>query len=355
MREESSRTHDVFLSYSSKDKAWADAACAVLERHRVRCWIAPRDITPGEEWGAAIMKGLNGSRIIVLIFSDHANASEQVRREVERAISQGMTVLPVRVEDVRPEGTMEYALGNRHWLDAFTPPVEQQLEKLARSVKTLLDHEPETTPGGEPPITGMNPQTRRPPWVWPSVVVGVLMLGLLAVWLGGVFKAKTPDGVIGLESVPMDKPPVSPTAKPVEASTRRTVVKLAVPTEGVRTPLFNRKDLSGWTFPMGSRSDWSVEGGVLTYSAEGGMIATSKRDYADFRIRVELQVPNHRHNVIGIRSSFDHNNPDKFVSYNFNMGGLLIGNNTIAPLGSYVFQRVRFLKDGKGLKGMGGT
>ena len=103
MREESSRTHDVFLSYSSKDKTWADAACAVLERHRVRCWIAPRDITPGDEWGAAIIKGINGSRMMVLIFSGHANASGQVHREVERAISRGMTVLPVRVEDVRPE------------------------------------------------------------------------------------------------------------------------------------------------------------------------------------------------------------------------------------------------------------
>ncbi len=49
MRKESSRTHDVFLSYSSQDKTWADSACAVLERHRVRCWIAPRDITPGDE------------------------------------------------------------------------------------------------------------------------------------------------------------------------------------------------------------------------------------------------------------------------------------------------------------------
>ena len=144
MREESSRPHDVFLSYSSKDKTWADAACAVLERQRIRCWIAPRDITPGDEWGAAIIKGLNGSRIMVLIFSGHANASGQVRREVERAISQGMTVLPVRIEDVRPEGAMEYALGNRHWLDAFTPPVERQLEMLARSVKTLLGNDVES-------------------------------------------------------------------------------------------------------------------------------------------------------------------------------------------------------------------
>ena len=39
-----------------------------------------------------------------------------------------------------------------------------------------------------------DPPTRQPPWVWPSVVAGVLMLGLLAALLGGVFKGKTPDG-----------------------------------------------------------------------------------------------------------------------------------------------------------------
>ena len=154
MREEPAPTHDVFLSYSSHDKTFADAACAVLESHRIRCWIAPRDITPGEEWGDAIIKGISGSRMMVLIFSGHANASGQVRREVERAISRGMTVMPIRVEDVRPEGAMEFALGNRHWLDAFTPPIERHLELIARSVKALLNPEVESAPG--PRVTGDN-------------------------------------------------------------------------------------------------------------------------------------------------------------------------------------------------------
>ena len=90
--------------------------------------------------------------MMVLIFSGHANASGQVRREVERAISQGMTVLPIRVQDVRPEGAMEFALGNTHWLDAFTPPVERQLEKLARSVKTLLANDTESSAAPEPEL-----------------------------------------------------------------------------------------------------------------------------------------------------------------------------------------------------------
>src|SRR5208282_1737263 len=44
----------------------------------------------------------------------------------------------------------------------------------------------------------------RPPWVWPSVGVGVLVLGLFAAWLGGVIRVKTPEGVIVLENVPKD-------------------------------------------------------------------------------------------------------------------------------------------------------
>jgi formylglycine-generating enzyme required for sulfatase activity len=128
----------VFLSYSSKDKAWADAACAVLEGRGVRCWIAPRDIAPGTEWGAAIIAGIDACRVMVLIFSDHANQSPQVRREVERAVSKGLTLLPCRVEDVQPVGAMEYALGNTHWLDVFTPPVEDQMGRLAEAVRMVL-------------------------------------------------------------------------------------------------------------------------------------------------------------------------------------------------------------------------
>ena len=43
--------HEVFISYSSKDKTVADAACSVLENKGIRCWVAPRDIVAGVEWG----------------------------------------------------------------------------------------------------------------------------------------------------------------------------------------------------------------------------------------------------------------------------------------------------------------
>jgi hypothetical protein len=130
--------HDAFISYSSVDKAIADAACATLENAGIRCWIAPRDITPGLEYGAAIVRAIDHCRVLILIFSSSANSSRQIPREVERAINKGVPVVPMRVEDVAPTESLAYFMESVHWLDALTPPLEGHLQRLAESVQALL-------------------------------------------------------------------------------------------------------------------------------------------------------------------------------------------------------------------------
>jgi len=76
--------HDVFISHSAKDKSVANAICAVLESRGVRCWIAPRDVLPGMSWPEAIVDAIEASRVMVLVFSAHANESKQVIREWNR-------------------------------------------------------------------------------------------------------------------------------------------------------------------------------------------------------------------------------------------------------------------------------
>ncbi len=44
--------HDIFVSYAHQDRTVANAVLATLEAHGIRCWIAPRDILPGSDWGA---------------------------------------------------------------------------------------------------------------------------------------------------------------------------------------------------------------------------------------------------------------------------------------------------------------
>jgi hypothetical protein len=140
--------YDVFISYSAGDKMAADAICAKLESARVRCWIAPRDIRPGMTWGSAIIGAIDGARMMLLLFSRHANASQQVTREVERAVHKELVIIPVRIEDVQPAGDLEYFLGTPHWLDAMTLPLERHLDRIVDSVKFWLEREEAIPRGG---------------------------------------------------------------------------------------------------------------------------------------------------------------------------------------------------------------
>ncbi len=131
-------TYDVFISHSAKDKTTADAVCAILESRRIRCWVAPRDLLPGTDWGEAIIHAISQSRVMVLILSSNANRSAHVKREVERAVNKNVIIVPLRVEDVQPSGSLEYFLSTQHWIDAITPPLEKHLQQMAESIKALL-------------------------------------------------------------------------------------------------------------------------------------------------------------------------------------------------------------------------
>ena len=73
--------HDVFLCHSVTDKAVAEAIVTRLEAESVTCWIAPRDVVGGADWGESIINAIESSRIMILIFSRNAErfATNQAR------------------------------------------------------------------------------------------------------------------------------------------------------------------------------------------------------------------------------------------------------------------------------------
>ena len=219
--------HDVFVSYASGDKTVADAVCATLESHGIRCWIAPRDVLPGIHYGEAIIDAIHESRIMVLVFSSKANISGHIPKEIERAVSQGVTVMPLRIEDVAPAKSLDYFIGSVHWLDALTPPLEVHLQRLAANVQTLLSRgdartEVHASPASAPPIAKgtptpahVAPHAARPTWEY--FVIGglaavVLILGFLT--YRSKFQASTATTQI-VASKPAPLPATAPVAVPV--------------------------------------------------------------------------------------------------------------------------------------------
>ena len=130
--------HDVFISHAHKDKKIAGAICEKLESARVRCWIAERDISPGEDWTESTRSAIGSSRVMVLVFSENANASPHIEREIAHAFYTKRHIIPVRLTNTLPRRDFLFYLGHVHWFDAF-PPAEQQLDTLTTSISDLVN------------------------------------------------------------------------------------------------------------------------------------------------------------------------------------------------------------------------
>ena len=125
-----------FISYASEDESVAGTISAYLEQSGVSCWIASRDVRPGADYGAEIIDAIEASASLVLVLSEHANSSEFVKREVERAVSKGKPIFPVRVREVVPSKSLELFVSSAEWVDAWQPPIEQYLGRLADSIRS---------------------------------------------------------------------------------------------------------------------------------------------------------------------------------------------------------------------------
>lgn len=154
--------HDVFISYSSKDKTIADAVCAKLEEHRIRAWIAPRDVPPGANFAQSIIQAINSCKVFILIWSANTNTSEHILNEINQAFDRGITIIPFRIQDIQPTDEMRYYFGRTHWLDAIDPPLESHIATLRDTVQINLDRKKKTGEGPGSTDQMKDPSLQKP-------------------------------------------------------------------------------------------------------------------------------------------------------------------------------------------------
>jgi len=129
----------VFVSYASNDAAVANALVEGLERHGLRCWIAPRDVSPGSLYADAIVRAINESTVLILVLSEHAIASAHVGRELERAAAKRRTIMTLRIDAAPLSPAFEYFLSESHWIDLEAGGTAAAAEKLASAIAGQTD------------------------------------------------------------------------------------------------------------------------------------------------------------------------------------------------------------------------
>jgi hypothetical protein len=96
--------------------------------------MAPRDIRAGREYADEIIHGLERSAAVVLVLSEAANTSVFVLREIERAVSKDINVVPVRIEEVTPSPGLELFISGTHWMDVWRGNWDAHMDRLVRDL-----------------------------------------------------------------------------------------------------------------------------------------------------------------------------------------------------------------------------
>lgn len=131
----------VFISYSAKDKEIASAIHSFLNGSGVKTLKAPDDIAPGTNWAAAITQMIEQCTHMVLVWTQHSMASQEVSKELTIAMQCGATIIPFRSEDLAPEGAWRYHLSQVQWLEAHDIPEGQALESLLSQIRGTANEE----------------------------------------------------------------------------------------------------------------------------------------------------------------------------------------------------------------------
>ena len=106
--------YSCFISYSSKDDAFAKQLYADLQNNNVRCWFAPENMKIGDRIRSRIDESIRTYDRLLLILSEHSVSSKWVEFEVEAAMDKELegkpTVLfPVRLDNTVMESTTAWA------------------------------------------------------------------------------------------------------------------------------------------------------------------------------------------------------------------------------------------------------
>lgn len=140
----------VFISYASHDTAVANDVAAALEGQHLKCWIAPRDVTPGAHYASEIVYAIDSANAIVLILSQDAATSPHVLSEIERATSKRHPVVTLRIDQAALSAELEYFLNTSQWLDASGGDATRMMPKLVAAVRIAIRRPVSTTPSLSP-------------------------------------------------------------------------------------------------------------------------------------------------------------------------------------------------------------
>ena len=178
--------NDAFVSYASQDAAVANAVVENLEQHGIKCWIAPRNITPGLQYADEIVGAIHNTKVLVLVFSEHAAESAHLGREIERAASKRKRIIVLRTDAAPLTRSFEYFLSDSQWIDVAALGMPAALTKLTQAVGQRLSPSSWVSPGLGADVRDPADRKRKPSYLTIKRLVAAAAFLVIAAVVVGV-------------------------------------------------------------------------------------------------------------------------------------------------------------------------
>ena len=132
-----STERSVFISYSDKyDRFAAEEICRQLKLREIPYWFAPENISIGD-YASEIVRGIRKCTHFICLISENSMRSPHILNELDLAfqrISQGVSIIPFRLDDSALEPAFMYYLSRMQWKTAFLPPLADRIKDLVGDI-----------------------------------------------------------------------------------------------------------------------------------------------------------------------------------------------------------------------------
>lgn len=138
----------IFISYSSKDMDEVNEVINMLKAAEISYWKAPEMIPVGSNYAKEIPRVISECDIFLLIISDASQKSIWVEKEIDFAINNRKTIVPLKLTNGRLSDMFSFYLNNIQMI-AYGDNKKKALELLKRRLKSLL---PAVVPQKDPEL-----------------------------------------------------------------------------------------------------------------------------------------------------------------------------------------------------------
>lgn len=129
--------YDVFISYSRKDLEIIDHIESELHQYGITCFVDRSEIALGEDFAEAISKAIFESEILLFVWSENSNQSENTANEIALAIDFEKTIISFKIGKFKPHYKLAYRLVRFNRIDALSYNQQQIIELVEKVAKRL--------------------------------------------------------------------------------------------------------------------------------------------------------------------------------------------------------------------------